>query len=147
MMAAKKIALCPTLAAADASARYRGWNGAEPAPAAVQTSRASLRLALAAGVPICMGWRRWRVRTRHERTRDGTDGSCRDDAAQVLIASTSGNARWMRMGDHLGAVKPGLLADLIAVAEIRLCTLPPFAPCGCDQGRQPSFACSKMQPL
>ena len=36
--------------------------------------------------------------------------------AQVLIASTSGNARWMRMGDHLGAVKPGLLADLIAVA-------------------------------
>jgi len=35
---------------------------------------------------------------------------------QVLIASTSGNARWMRMSDHLGAVKPGLLADLIAVA-------------------------------
>jgi imidazolonepropionase-like amidohydrolase len=36
--------------------------------------------------------------------------------AQVLLASTSGNAHWMRMGDHLGAVKPGLLADLIAVA-------------------------------
>jgi imidazolonepropionase-like amidohydrolase len=37
-------------------------------------------------------------------------------SVQVLLASTSGNARWMRMGDHLGAVKPGMLADLIAVA-------------------------------
>jgi imidazolonepropionase-like amidohydrolase len=35
---------------------------------------------------------------------------------QVLLAATSGNARWMRMGDHLGAVKPGMFADLIAVA-------------------------------
>jgi imidazolonepropionase-like amidohydrolase len=35
---------------------------------------------------------------------------------QVLLAATSGNARWMRMGDRLGAVKPGMFADLIAVA-------------------------------
>ncbi|MDT1115687.1 hypothetical protein RNI00_30080, partial [Pseudomonas aeruginosa] len=27
---------CPTLAATDAIARYRGWNGAEPAPPMVQ---------------------------------------------------------------------------------------------------------------
>ena len=36
--------------------------------------------------------------------------------AEVLIAATSGNARWMRVGDRLGAVKPGLVADLVAVA-------------------------------
>ena len=36
--------------------------------------------------------------------------------AQVLIAATSGNARWMRAAATLGAVKPGLLADLVAVA-------------------------------
>jgi len=36
--------------------------------------------------------------------------------AQVLIAATSGNARWMRLGDRLGAIRPGLLADLVAVA-------------------------------
>jgi imidazolonepropionase-like amidohydrolase len=35
--------------------------------------------------------------------------------AQVLIAATSGNARWLHLSDRLGAVKPGLLADLIAV--------------------------------
>jgi imidazolonepropionase-like amidohydrolase len=116
MMAAKKIALCPTLAAADASARYRGWTGAEPAPAAVRTSRDSLRLALAAGVPICMGGdvgvfaHGTNAREMELMVAAGMT------PVQVLLASTSGNARWMRVGDHLGAIKPGLFADLIAVA-------------------------------
>ncbi len=35
--------------------------------------------------------------------------------ADVLIAATSGNARLFRLSDNLGAVKPGLLADLVAV--------------------------------
>ena len=34
---------------------------------------------------------------------------------QVLIAATWGNARWLKMDTRLGAVKPGLLADLVAV--------------------------------
>ncbi|MFX5760852.1 hypothetical protein ABTE44_19170, partial [Acinetobacter baumannii] len=54
-MAAKHIALCPTLAAVDATSRYRGWTGDEPAPAGVRQSRESLKLALKAGVSICMG--------------------------------------------------------------------------------------------
>ena len=45
-MAAKRIALCSTLAASDATSRYRGWNGSEPAPPAVQTNRASFRMAM-----------------------------------------------------------------------------------------------------
>ena len=36
-------------------------------------------------------------------------------AAQVLIAATSGNARSFHIGEQLGTVKSGLLADLIAV--------------------------------
>jgi imidazolonepropionase-like amidohydrolase len=35
-------------------------------------------------------------------------------AAQVMIAATSGNARIFRLSDR-GAVRPGLLADLVAV--------------------------------
>ena len=115
-MAAKGIALCPTLAAADASARYRGWNGAEPTPSAVRGSRDSFRLALAAGVPICMGGDAG-VFAHGANAREMELMAAAGMApAQVLIAATSGNARWMRMGDRLGAVKPGLLADLVAVA-------------------------------
>jgi imidazolonepropionase-like amidohydrolase len=36
-------------------------------------------------------------------------------AADVLISATSLNAKMLRMDDKVGAVKPGLLADLIAV--------------------------------
>jgi imidazolonepropionase-like amidohydrolase len=35
-------------------------------------------------------------------------------AAEVMIAATSGNARIFRLSDR-GAIRPGLLADLVAV--------------------------------
>lgn len=115
-MAAKRIALCPTLAAADASARYRGWTGAEPAPPAVRAARESFRLARAAGVPICMGGDVG-VYAHGDNAREMVlMAAAGMTPAQVLIAATSGNARWMRVGDRLGAVKTGLLADLVAVA-------------------------------
>lgn len=115
-MAAKRIALCPTLAAADASARYRGWTGAEPAPPAVRAARESLRAARAAGVPICMGGDAG-VYAHGDNAREMVlMAAAGMTPAQVLIAATSGNARWLQVGDRLGAVKLGLLADLVAVA-------------------------------
>ena len=115
-MAAKRIALCPTLAAADASARYRGWTGAEPAPPAVRAARESFRLARAAGVPICMGGDVG-VYAHGDNAREMVlMAAAGMTPAQVLIAATAGNARWMRVSDRLGAVKSGLLADLVAVA-------------------------------
>ncbi|RZL98929.1 MAG: amidohydrolase family protein, partial [Sphingomonas sp.] len=54
-MAARNIALCPTLAASDAVSRYRGWSGGDPVPAAVAENRAAFALARSVGVPICMG--------------------------------------------------------------------------------------------
>ena len=114
-MAAKKIALCPTLAAADASARYRGWTGAEPAPSAVLAARKSFRMARAVGVPICMGGDVG-VYAHGSNAREMVlMVAAGMTPAGVLLAATSGNARWMRTGDRLGAVKPGLLADLVAV--------------------------------
>jgi imidazolonepropionase-like amidohydrolase len=115
MMAARHIALCPTIAASEAYARYfQAWNGQEPAPESVQENRRSFRLAMQAGVPICMGGdvgvfahgKNWLEMEAMQRA--GMP------AAQVMIAATSGNARILHQTDR-GAVKPGLLADLVAV--------------------------------
>ena len=109
------IALCATLAASDATSRYRGWNGQEPAPEAVQQNRRSFRLALAAGVPICMGGDvgvfPHGTNAREMELMQAAGMS----AAQVLIAATSGNARIFHVDDKVGSVKTGMMADLVAV--------------------------------
>ncbi len=114
-MAKKGIALCPTLAASDATSRYRGWTGAEPAPEAVRINRKSFQMAMKAGVHICMGGdvgvfaHGTNAREMELMAAGGMS------PADVLIAATWGNARWFHLDSKLGAVKPGLLADLIAV--------------------------------
>jgi len=115
MMHERGIALCPTIAASEAYARYfQHWNGEEPAPESVQENRRSFRMAMAAGVPICMGGdvgvfphgQNWLEMEAMERA--GME------APQVMIAATSGNAHIFHLSDR-GAIKPGLLADLVAV--------------------------------
>ncbi|HEX4695265.1 amidohydrolase family protein [Sphingomonas sp.] len=114
-MAAKGIAMCPTLAASDAVARYRGWNGSEPAPASVQLNRDSFRMAMKAGVHICMGGDVGVFAHGQNAREMELMAAAGMPNAQVLIAATWGNARWLKMDAKLGAVKVGLLADLVAV--------------------------------
>ena len=110
----KGIALCPTLAASDAVSRYRGWNGQEPAPAAVEENRRSFRMALAAGVSICMGGDVG-VYTHGENWREMVlMQQAGMPALAVLTAATSGNAHIFHLAE-VGSLKPGLLADIIAV--------------------------------
>ncbi len=115
MMAERGIALCPTLGASEAYARYfQHWNGQEPAPDSVEQNRHSFQLAMKAGVPICMGGdvgvfthgKNWLEMEAMQRA--GMP------PAQVLISTTSRNAKIFHLGDR-GEVKPGLLADLVAV--------------------------------
>jgi len=115
LMRERNVALCPTLAATDSISRYRGWNGRAPEPAAVTEKRASFSAALAARVPMCMGGDVG-VYAHGDNAREmELMAGYGMRPADVLIAATSGNARLFRLSDRLGAVKPGLLADLVAV--------------------------------
>jgi len=115
LMHDRGVALCPTIAASEAYARYfQHWDGREPAPESVQENRRSFQLAMKAGVPICMGGdvgvythgQNWLEMDAMQRA--GMP------ASQVLISATSRNAHIFRLTDR-GEVTPGLLADLVAV--------------------------------
>ena len=56
LMAEHNVALCPTLAAGDATSQYAGWKKGEgPEPAGITRKRASFKAALDAGVTILSG--------------------------------------------------------------------------------------------
>jgi len=114
LMREKGVALCPTLAAGDALARYRGWKGAEPAPQDVLDDRNAFAQARSAGVKICMGGDVG-VFAHGENAREMLlMAAAGMPAAEVLHAATAGNAAYFGLSDR-GRVAPGLLADLVAV--------------------------------
>ena len=115
LMHDRGVAFCPTLAATDAINRYRGWNGQEPAPEAVLAKRRAFAEALVAGVPLCMGGDVGVVPHGQNAREMELMAAGGMPAADVLRAATSGNARIFGLDDRLGAVRPGLLADLVAV--------------------------------
>jgi imidazolonepropionase-like amidohydrolase len=116
LMAERGVALCPTVAAGDATAQYAGWKkGQDSVPERLQRKRASLRAAVAAGVTICNG-SDVGVFAHGDNARELellVDYGL--SALQALRAATSVDAAVLRMKDQIGAVRAGLLADLLAV--------------------------------
>lgn len=116
LMAQRGVALCPTLAAGDATRQYAGWRkGVDPEPRGITEKRESFRRALAAKVIICAG-SDVGVFAHGDNARElelMVDYGM--PALDVLHAATAGNARIFHLDDLLGSVRPGLLADLVAV--------------------------------
>ena len=115
LMAERSVALCPTLAAAEAVTKYAGWRkGVDPEPQRIATKKHAFRQALEAGVPICFGGdvgvyshgdNVWELELMVEYGMT---------ALQATVAATSGNAAIFGLDDR-GAIRDGLLADLIGI--------------------------------
>lgn len=116
LMVERKVALCPTLAAGDATAQYAGWKkGVDPEPKRLVEKRDTFKQALAAGVTMCFGGdvgvfpHGDNVRELELMVRAGMT-----PLAATSVA-TSGNAAAFHLEGRVGSVRSGLLADLIAV--------------------------------
>ena len=114
-MAKRGVVLCPTLAAGDAIARYKGWDGKVPRPASLESERKAFASARAAKVIICMGGDVG-VFAHGDNAREmELMQEYGMPALDVLAAATSVNARAFRVDDKVGSIAAGLSADLVAV--------------------------------
>ena len=107
---------CPTVAAGASLLEQRtGWRLADSLPASLRAKQATVKAALDAGVMICAGGdagvfahgdnaRELELLVRYGLT-----------PLQAMMSVTSINADMLEMKDRLGSIRPGLLADLVAV--------------------------------
>jgi imidazolonepropionase-like amidohydrolase len=114
LMAEHHVALCPTLAAGDATAQYAGWRkGVAPEPQGIARKRASFKAALEAGVTILSG-SDVGVFTHGENAREielMVAYGMSNVAALKAATSVAGQVLHM----NIGKVTSGMYADLIAV--------------------------------
>lgn len=115
LMKREGVAFCPTVVAGDAISQYTGWNkGIDPEPERIRQKRASVALALEAGVKIVFGGdvgvfpHGENVIELELMVEYGLD------VMSALRSATAQNAEQFHL-DKLGRLKTGFWADIIAV--------------------------------
>jgi imidazolonepropionase-like amidohydrolase len=116
LMAKHNVGYCPTLAAAEAYARYfGGWQPGRPETKELKSKRESFKAALDSGVVIVNG-------SDIGVFAHGTGAKELEmlvdygmTPVQALKAATSVAAKALHMGEKIGTLKTGMLADLVAV--------------------------------
>ena len=86
-----------------------------PEPAGILQKRATFKAAVDAGVPICMGGDVGVFSHGQNALEMELMAAYGMPPAQVLLSATAVNARHLGLADQLGSIRPGLLADLVAV--------------------------------
>jgi len=116
LMKEHNVALCPTVAAGDATSQYAGWKkGQAPEPASITHKRESFKAALDAGVTIASG-SDVGVFTHGDNAREiELMVAYGMPAADALKSATAIAARVLHMETRVGQLKSGLLADLLVV--------------------------------
>jgi len=115
LMARHGVAFCPTIAAGEAILEYNGWRkGVDPDPERIREKKKSFAAAMASGVTLVFGGdvgvftHGTNVRELEDMVEYGVP------ALRALHIATAGNADVFELADR-GRVRPGLLADLVAV--------------------------------
>jgi imidazolonepropionase-like amidohydrolase len=114
LMAQKKIGYCPTLATAEAYARYEGWRPKSPLPAALVSKKESFKAALESGVligngsdigvfPHGQGYQELEMLVKYGMT-----------PLQALRCATSDASKLLDLQNKVGIVREGMIADLAA---------------------------------
>jgi len=115
LMKERGVVLCPTLAAVEATLRYRGWKTGEPDPPRMKSARAVFRMALEMGVVIACGSDAGvfahgdNVREIELMVESGMSPS------MALQSATTIAAKLLGRDQDLGRIAPGSIADLVVL--------------------------------